>query len=273
MLRVRFLVLLSACLVATGACSVGASASTGPSATTGGSNSPATPTTTATVLPSASAAASPSFFVGTCPNPEGDIANTCLGTVQAGTYTTKTFYPYMTYTVPAGWSDMEDLPGNFVLIPPGATLDGINAGTSDYLGVYAAVAAPDHCLGQPSDTVPQTFDGLLGWLKHDPAIIVSNVKEVTIGGLSGTVLDTRMRGTKGDGCPDGVWADLIVGVDNSSLVHSVGPDPATRTRLYLLRNGTEVLAIEVADVPNGQSSAADWFKAATPVVQSLSFSK
>ncbi|HLY50787.1 MAG TPA: hypothetical protein VKR21_16485 [Solirubrobacteraceae bacterium] len=225
------------------------------------------------MLPSASAAASPSFFVGTCPNPEGDIANTCLGTVQAGTYTTKTFYPYMTYTVPAGWSDMEDLPGNFVLIPPGATLDGINAGTSDYLGVYAAVAAPDHCLGQPSDTVPQTFDGLLGWLKHDPAIIVSNVKEVTIGGLSGTVLDTRMRGTKGDGCPDGVWADLIVGVDNSSLVHSVGPDPATRTRLYLLRNGTEVLAIEVADVPNGQSSAADWFKAATPVVQSLSFSK
>jgi hypothetical protein len=193
--------------------------------------------------------------------------------VQAGTHTTRTFYPYMTYTVPAGWSDMEDLPGNFVLIPPGATLDGINAGTSDYLGVYASVGAPGHCTGLPSDTVPPTFDALLGWLKKDPAIVVSNVKDVSIGGLSGTVLDTRMKGTKGDGCPDSVWADLIVGVGESSLVHSVGPDPGTRTRLYLLRNGTAVLAVEVADVPQGETSTADWFEAATPVVQSLSFAK
>jgi hypothetical protein len=168
---------------------------------------------------------------------------------------------------------MEDLPGNFVLIPPGATLAGINAGTSDYLGVYASVAPPSHCTGLPSDTVPATFAGLVGWLKEDPALIVSNVGDVSVGGLSGTVLDTRMKGTKGDGCSAGVWADLIVGVGNSSLVHSVGPEPGTRTRLYLLQNGNDVLAVEVADVPQGETSTADWFETATGVVQSLLFTK
>jgi hypothetical protein len=32
----------------------------------------------------------------------------------------------------------EDLPGNFLLVPPGSTLDGVNAGTSDDVGVYQA---------------------------------------------------------------------------------------------------------------------------------------
>ncbi len=79
-------------------------------------------------------------------------------------YTTTMFEPTLTYSVPEGWSNMEDLPGNFLLLPPGSTLEGVNAGTSDYLGVYTSVVPPGHCNGEPSTTVPNTFDGLVEFL-------------------------------------------------------------------------------------------------------------
>lgn len=74
-----------------------------------------------------------------CPNPEG---HACLGPIAAGTYSTSVFRPQITYTVPAGWSNLEDTPGNFLLVPPGFDLPGVNRGTSDFIGIYASVAAP-----------------------------------------------------------------------------------------------------------------------------------
>src|SRR6476659_4891283 len=47
-----------------------------------------------------------------CPNSHG---GTCLGTIPAGTYTTTTFRPPITYTIPQRWTNGEDLPGNFLL--------------------------------------------------------------------------------------------------------------------------------------------------------------
>src|SRR5262245_64709633 len=51
----------------------------------------------------------------TCPNPEGQF---CLGRLDAGTYSTVQFQPSLTYTVPAGWGNYEDMAGNFLLVPP-----------------------------------------------------------------------------------------------------------------------------------------------------------
>ncbi len=47
-----------------------------------------------------------------CPNPHG---GSCLGNLDPGTYSTSVFDPKITYTVPAGWTNFEDLPGNFWL--------------------------------------------------------------------------------------------------------------------------------------------------------------
>jgi hypothetical protein len=47
-----------------------------------------------------------------CPFVDG---GTCLEAIDAGTYTTTTFQPSITYTVPDGWLNREDLPGNFLL--------------------------------------------------------------------------------------------------------------------------------------------------------------
>lgn len=115
---------LSACVVFAGV--VTAIAGCGATAAT-------SPSTSLTPMRSPSSAQRPS-----CPNGDG---GDCLGPLSAGTYTTVTFHPRITYTVPAGWSNFEDLPGNFLLVPPGGTLTGVNDNTSDFVGVYASIAA------------------------------------------------------------------------------------------------------------------------------------
>lgn len=196
------------------------------------------------------------------------MGNECLGPLEAGTYTTKLFAPTLTYTVPAGWGNYEDMPGNFLLLPPGSKLSGVNPETSDFLGVYTSVVAGGRCNGRPNPDVARTFDGLVGWLKADPAIALSDVHDVTVGGLDGVVMDISMKDPKGDGCQEGVWGDVYVGQDPSSLVHGVSEDYPLR--VYLLHNGERTLAIELADARGG-SDYSDWFAAATQVVEKLLF--
>jgi hypothetical protein len=167
--------------------------------------------------------------------------------------------------VPAGWGNLEDLSGNFLLLPVDATLAGVNPGTSDYLGIYTSVAAAGHCTGTPSTSVPQTWQGLVGWLSSDPALAVTNLKPVTVSGLEGDVMDIALKDPKGDGCPDGIYADVYVGVGKSSLVHGVIAN--YRMRVYLLRDGAETLAIEIADAPSGHYP--DWPATADGVVATL----
>ena len=99
---------------------------------------------------------------------------------------------------------------------------------------------------------------------------MSNRHDVSVGGLSGVAMDLTMEGTTGDGCPDGVWADIYVGTDPSSLVHSI--IPTAPVRLYLLHYGSGVLAIEVADAIPAGSDITDWYSAAAGVVSTFVFS-
>jgi len=164
---------------------------------------------------------------------------------------------------------MEDLAGNFLLLPPGATLAGVDASTSDYLGVYSSVAPPSLCTGNASTTVPNTFDGLVGYIENNPQLTVTNVHDISIGGLTGTEMDIAMKPGKGDGCVDGVWVDLYVGLRPSSLVHSAveGLD----LRVALLHNGDATLAVEMDDVRKGGSDVKDWLTTAEATAQTFVF--
>lgn len=224
--------------------------------------SPAVSPATSATGPSESPAAT------VCPNPEGGTSNTCLGALTAGSHQTRTFHPQLTYSVSDGWGNLEDLPGNFLLLPPGSTLEGVNPGTSDYLGVYSSVAAAGRCTGVPSDKVAHTWDGLVGWLTSDPSLLVSKVHDVSVGGLKGVVMDIVMKPGKGDGCPDGVFADVYVGMGRSSLVHGVVP--GYFLRIYLLRDGGHTLAIEIADARHG-SDYKNWPSKADEVVSTFQF--
>jgi hypothetical protein len=253
------------------ACSGGpaATSSTGPPATP-----PPTTAATATVAPPPTPTAVPTNAAGvrTCPSSSEGAEKPCL--LEAGTYATAFQTPGLTYTVPdPGWSslDREVSPGNFHLFPPGASMAGFNAGSSDVITVIASGVAPGTCTGAPSTMYPATFDGLLAFLKADPDITISGLKDESVGGLDGKVLDIAYA--KSDGCVDGAYADLYVGVGRSHGQFAIPPQTSS-IRLYLLHvpGNDKALVIEVDDAKGGGSDYDDtWATVSQQVVDSFIF--
>jgi hypothetical protein len=244
-----------------------ASASPSPSAAqspTGSANAAATPSAH---RPSATPAATAVAIASqrpSCPNGNG---GTCLGSLVAGTYTTETFDPPTTYTVPDGWGNYEDLLGNFLLVPPAASFDGVDNGTSDYLGIYSSVTMPAPC----SEPAPGLHEpgAIARYITEHPEFTTSNLRSVKVGGLSGVVLDIKLAKTWKKACADpdgGPAANLISGLPPSDFDHSIGGK--LTIRLYLLAHGSDVLAIEIDDVASGGAH----FSTFDPVVKSLRFS-
>jgi hypothetical protein len=191
----------------------------------------------------------------------------CLGSLKAGTYTTESFIIPITYRVPAGWTNMEDTPGNFLLLPPGGDLPGVNAGTSDYIGVYASVAASAPACGHIQRDVPRTAERISAYIAHSPGIDSTDPKPVSLGGLKGIVLDLTLEKTWKFKCPGDADAGVtfITGSPPSDLEHAVIPGLAVR--LYLLnRPGGDTLAVEIDDLTSRKHLSTY-----EPVVQTLKF--
>ena len=198
----------------------------------------------ASVSPSGSSTsqtASPS--TPTCPWPHG---GSCLGPLAAGTYTTSVFQPTLTYRLPAGWGNFEDLPGNFLLIPPGGYVTGVGSDRSDYVGVYTSIAAQTPTCETAS--IRRSPTDLAAYFAADTRLQTTTPKKVSVGGLDGVVLDLSLaQGSHKHG------ACLIEGLTPSSL--DQGPGQGVEMRLYLLAlhdpifGGT--LLIEIDDVSGG----------------------
>ena len=203
-----------------------------------------------------------------CPN---NVGGTCLGDLKAGTYETTSFTPDLSYTVPAdGWANMEDLAGNFLLLPPGSNLAGIDAGTADYLGVYTSVAAPDGCTDTPlRDGAPTSAQTFAEWLGQQAGLEVSEPQPATIGRYSGVAVDIAATGEMPCSDADFHFLPVLVGVDPSSVSHAV--IPGYPLRLYLLDHADGILAIEIADAPNGGSDSTAWFADASDVAEGFKF--
>lgn len=203
-------------------------------------------TAVSTATPRPSAAASPTSTPRpACPNPTG---GQCLGVLPAGTYSTVRFGPTITYIVPAGWENSEDLSGNFALLPPGNDIAGVDAGTSDYIGVYASIAPHAPC-GHPVLDIHGAA-AMAAYMRGQAAYATTAARPASVGGLSGVVLDIRLAPTWKKACvPGAPDAFLITGVTPSDFDHGLVGKLAIR--LYLLDRGTNVLAIEVDDVSGG----------------------
>jgi len=164
-----------------------------------------------------------------CPNVEGGA---CLGRLTPRTsYTTKIFTPQLTYQVPTrGWFNYEDTPGNFLLVPPRNDLPGVNAGTSDYLGVYTAIVPAkitqaDGCVIAPVPGAWTSPDAVAAWFRKQRNLDTSRPVRVSVGGLRGVVVDLRTKpGATLSTCTvDGQrlrLAGLFSGVSPSSLDHA-----------------------------------------------------
>ena len=124
-----------------------------------------------------------------CPNPHG---GSCLGNLDPGTYSTSVFDPRITYTVPAGWTNFEDLPGNFWLFQQQDAQEGELGGS--YLGIYQDVkAAAIDCGERAQAGVGTTPTELVAWYQSIPGLIVSNPTKVIVGGLEGLQIDLDLK--------------------------------------------------------------------------------
>lgn len=229
--------LVGALVVATVLAACGGESTPSPDTEPGGSGTPV---------------ASPADAPIACPNPMG---GQCLGALEPRTrYRTETFTPRIGYTTPAGWSNMEDLPGNFLLLPPGRSIDDVDAGTADYLGIYsgASVSAAD-CAPEPMPGVGLRPDAVVKALGDRAGLDVTPPRDVVVGGLPGRVIAIELeRGTTAGCTVDGDLriVPLFVGVGPASVEHA--QVPGLRTHLYVLENGGSNVVVEVSDVGRDQ---------------------
>jgi hypothetical protein len=220
----------------------------------------------ASVEPSQEASMAPSVVTSTapsasarpnCPNPEGQA---CLGLLKAGTFATVEMTPPIAYTVPDGWQNFEDEPGNFLLVAPGYSLAGVNAGGSDFIGVYTSVRAENRkCsteLEATSDEpgVAYTVKALTEEFMSRPGLVTTAPSNVSVGGLSGVMMDIHIADDWTGTCfyapPQGQKiVQLLGGRGGSSLDHPIVTD--LFMRLYLLEYAGGTLAIEVDDWAKG----------------------
>ncbi len=168
--------------------------------------------------------------------------------------------------MPAGWQNFEDLPGNLSFLPPGADLAGVDAGTSDALGIAASVAVdtPD-CAGLPAPAIGRSASAIAKVLQSRSGLAVTNAHPVALGGLKGYRLDLRLaKGWKRHGCTGEPDVPLLVGVPPSDFVNTILGHVAIR--LYLLDRDGVTMSVEVDDVSGGSRIATY-----QPVIDSLAF--
>jgi serine/threonine-protein kinase len=225
----------------------------------------------AAIVKNATVAAAPagilSAFSSLCTIP---YRGTCRGEIAPGTYSTRTFKPGLTYTVPSlGWTNSADNTGQVGLIPPGGDYSSVDIGGSDYIDVFTSIATGNGRCGDGHGPI-HTPTAFVRWLKHEPGFAPFTARRVTIGGLSGVVVDLRFRRGFARTCP---WSgrfpaqQVLTGLPPSpdNLNHSLTPGHAVM-RLYLLPYERGTLGIEVDDVRDDARLAVY-----TKVVESFRF--
>jgi serine/threonine protein kinase len=183
----------------------------------------------------------------------GPFGGTCLGEVPAGTHTTRSFKPALTYTIPVGWTNFNDHKGDFGLVPPGGDWENpaLDNGKTDRLGVLQRIAPVGSRCGNDAAPV-RSAAAFAHWLVNDPALSVTGPTPVTVGGLSGFVVDLRIRPGWTKTCP---WshgfpaAQIIHGVlpTNPGIITTVLPGRFVM-RLYLLDYKHATLGIEIDEI-------------------------
>jgi len=209
------------------------------------------PSATPTATPSAAASATAVFPAWYTPKPDDGGA----GILTAGSHATSSFLPALTYTVPAGWvnhSDgsyfglFPDTPGNQAeFARSGEPADGIVMGTIDT--PYFVCKGLENYRGTAAEMAAAAA--------ANEILMVSDVVDVTVGGLTGKRFDVRI---------DPAWDGKCPGDPPGSGYAD------SRTRVFFLDNpGRGVLVIFV-----GSMHAADheaFLAPAMQIVESFDF--
>ena len=206
-----------------------------------------------------------------CTFPEG---GGCLGELTAGEHFTRAMTPEFGYSVPHGWTNAQDLAGQYLLTTTGSDP------TADYVAVYQRVSgAVQDCSDDVDPKAGTTPEAYVSWLRGLPGVAVSGPRSTAVGGLSALMVDLRAKpGITSWPCVDGdvrVIPILIGGPgDTDFFNHAIGAITSTGQtigmRLYLFTWNGGLSAIEVSTIGDSQHQSA-FAKAAEPVIASIRF--
>ncbi|SDL79937.1 hypothetical protein SAMN04488242_2863 [Tessaracoccus oleiagri] len=198
-----------------------------------------------------------------------DHGGTCLFELEPGTYTTTTFEPSITYTVPEGWVNAEDLPGNFLLHLDAD--DQLGGAGGSYLGIYRnAHAAAISCVEDAQEGVGTSSRELAEWFTSLEMIEVSEPQLVSVGGLDGLQVDiSQVPGAEPCTFGGGVSTPLIIGDGKVSDLHHV-VSAEIDVRLVILDHEDGNVTLEITNVLE-QHPTQEYRAIVQPIVDSLAF--
>jgi hypothetical protein len=180
-------------------------------------------------------------------------ASLTIPAASTAQYASTAFLPRITFPFPAGWTTDFDESAEWRILPPGSTHAGAEDGTSDAIALHVRIAASAaDCSGVPQPGVGQTPTDIATYWAQLPGLTTTAPQPVTVGGLTGVVLDIGMAKSWTKPCPYSggkPTVPLIVGLTNTDLDHPI--DAGSSIRVYLLGLNGGTLAIEVQDVTGG----------------------
>ena len=230
------------------------------------------PTPSVTASPSSSPSPSVAVLPSACTGP----GETCL---SPGTYTSSTFVPTVTYTVPAGWVRTPDVRGELDLrygaggqytYPDGLTFH-------DAISIFRRPVAESATSFAPLKGIGTKANDLAQWLANHPDLVASAPTRVAISGVNGFRLVLSLP-TGARTAPDHCTSDHREPRCESLFLSS---DPAATYGFGLV--GPETAVVYLLDLPSGDTvmvviddvdgvDQTGLVAAATPVVESLAFS-
>jgi hypothetical protein len=187
----------------------------------------------------------------------------CFGPLEEGTYTSQSFEPALTFTVPAGWNNPWDTGGEFDLWTPGWS-DG--AYMFGHPGLH--VVRDPRPEGSGADaTVGTSALELATWVANRPGIATAGPSPVEIGGLAGYQLDVSIAETWHGSCGD------CAGLASVSLFEASGDE---EDGIWLVEGQSYgTIRLILLDVPDGGTVViaidGNQVDAAMPVVDSFAF--
>ena len=148
--------------------------------------------------------------------------------MPAGTYSSVSFNPAATFTVPGGWVLAEDSEQYLALVPSGNDLVGM------YMFRDPKAASQDAtCAAAPEAGVGGTSSELVKWIQGRPGLVVSTPAMATVGGLPGVAIDVALKADWTQSCPFSGGTPAVPLFNSPAIDHwvVVGNE---RLRLYLL---------------------------------------
>ena len=205
----------------------------------------------------------------------GPWVRTDVGDLAPGRYVAKLFQPFgspagrFSYTVPTGWRDATECTDCYTLTRT-SDPDGLAIQLFANVVPYSSYAPGGPCYTDVAGFA-RTPSGVAAWLATLQGLVVTTPRPVTVGGLSGLMVDISIGSSSSNGCDfvqDGSVTFQIEGLDSPDLLVTLSSDGGTRWFLLDRGDGRTLLV----DVENQDKTLWDaGLTAATPIVNSFEF--